>query len=92
LVTFLICVWAVWRKRVLSQPEDRSLRIAVLATFCCVAFMMLVMVKVGEFSLFWFVWHLVPGASALRAGGRSTTNHNSDSSARQQGGELGGNA
>jgi len=30
--------------------------------------------------------------SALRAGGRSTTNHNSDSSARQQGGELGGNA
>lgn len=71
LVTFLICVWAVWRKRVLSQPEDRSLRIAVLATFCCVAFMMLVMVKVGEFSFFWFVWHLVPGASALRAGGRA---------------------
>jgi hypothetical protein len=29
------------------------------------------MVKVGEFSLFWFAWHLIPGASALRAGGRA---------------------
>jgi hypothetical protein len=71
LITFLISVWAVWRKRLLSGPEDRFLRIAVLACFFAVAFMTMAMVKVGEFSLFWFAWHLIPGASALRAGGRA---------------------
>jgi hypothetical protein len=71
LLTFLICVWAVWRNRLLSRPEDRSLRITVLACFFAVAFMTVMMVKVGEFSLFWFMWHLIPGANALRAGSRA---------------------
>jgi hypothetical protein len=69
-VTFLICAWAVWRNRLLSGPEDRFLRNAIFALVFAVASMTVVMVKVGEFSLFWFVWHLVPGANALRAGGR----------------------
>jgi hypothetical protein len=70
-VTFLICAWAVWRNRLLSGPEDRFLRNAIFALVFAVALMTVVMVKVGEFSLFWFVWHLVPGANALRAGGRA---------------------
>jgi hypothetical protein len=70
LITFLFSVWAVWRDRLLSKPEDRFLRITVLACFFAVAFMTVLMVKVGQFSLFWLAWHLVPGANALRAGGR----------------------
>jgi hypothetical protein len=70
-VTFLICAWAVWRNRLLLGPEDRLLRNAIFASVFAVALMTVVMVKVGEFSLFWLVWHLVPGANALRAGGRA---------------------
>ena len=65
LITFLVCVWAVWRKRLLSAPEDRFLRIVVLACFFAVALMSVLMIKVGEFSLFWFAWHLVPDRKSV---------------------------
>jgi hypothetical protein len=71
MLAFVLCAWAVWRNRVLAEPEDRSLRSAVLGCIFAVAVMTLSMVKLGEFSLFWLVWHLVPGASALRSGTRA---------------------
>jgi hypothetical protein len=71
MLTFLCCAWAVWRNLLLSKPEDRLLRSAVLGCFFATAFMMVIMVKVGEFSLFWFAWHFVPGANVLRSGTRA---------------------
>jgi hypothetical protein len=71
MLAFVLCAWAVWRKRVLSEPENRTLRGAVLGCSFAVLVMTVSMVKVGEYSLFWFVWHLVPGASALRSGTRA---------------------
>jgi hypothetical protein len=71
MLTFFLCAWAVWRNRLLSDPEDRVLRSVVLGCFLAAALMTVIMVKVGEFSLFWVVWHAVPGANALRSGTRA---------------------
>jgi hypothetical protein len=71
MLTFFLCAWAVWRNRLLSDPENRILRSVVLGCFFAAALMTVMMVKVGEFSLFWFVWHVVPGANALRSGTRA---------------------
>ena len=71
MLMFLLCSWAVWRNRLLSGSEDRLLRSAVLGCFFAVAIMTALAVKVGEFSLFWFIWHFIPGANALRSGTRA---------------------
>ena len=71
LLAYVFCGWAVWRRRIFSAAEDRLMRNAILASFVAFAIMTVTMVKLGDWSLFWLQWNLVPGANAIRSGGRA---------------------
>lgn len=70
LATYLLCVFGAWRGRLLVGREDRALRAAVLGSFVALLIFWVVTIKVGSISLFWLAWHVLPGASAIRTGGR----------------------
>ncbi|MGP8124151.1 MAG: hypothetical protein ACLP8B_26985 [Xanthobacteraceae bacterium] len=70
LTTYLVCIFHVWRGRLLAAPQDRGLRTLILGSFVTLAVLWTTTVRVDGFSLFWLEWHLIPGASAIRTGGR----------------------
>jgi hypothetical protein len=70
LITYIFLVFRIWRGRLLAAPEDLGLRAGILGSFVALVVLWAITVRVGQFSLFWLAWHAVPGAGAIRAGGR----------------------
>lgn len=69
--TYLVGVYVVRRRRLLGGADDVLLRNAVIASFIAFAVLTVTMARIGAYSLFWLEFHLVPGARAIRAGGRA---------------------
>ena len=71
LATYLGSVAAVLSGRVLAESRHRALRHLILASFAAFAGIVVTMVKFHEHSLFSLLWNVMPGARAIRAGGRA---------------------
>ena len=71
LTAYLASVAAVLSGRVLADAKHRALRNAFIASFVAFAVIVVTMVKFDEHSLFLLLWDVVPGARAIRAGGRA---------------------
>lgn len=62
--------FAAWRRRILGGAGDIAVRTVVLGSVAAVALMFLITAKFNDWSAFSVVAAIIPGASAIRAGGR----------------------
>jgi hypothetical protein len=66
----MAAVFAAWRRRILGGVGDIAVRTVVLGSVATVVLMFLIVARFNDWSAFRVVAAIIPGASAIRAGGR----------------------
>lgn len=69
-IATLVGAWYVWRGRLIdrmSEPHTATFAIVVSFVFWMA---WLLTWRIGKYSGYWLIWHLVPGASGIRVPGR----------------------
>jgi hypothetical protein len=70
LVSAMITAFAAWRRRILGGVDDIAVRTGILGSVAAVALMFLITAGFNDWSAFKVVAAIIPGASAIRVGGR----------------------
>jgi hypothetical protein len=69
-IATLLGAWSVWRGRLIDWKREPYSAAFVIAAAFSFLISWLLFSRIGKYSAYWLVWHLVPGATGIRAAWR----------------------